>query len=399
MGLKTAACWFGDLWSVRTKKLGESIGHVIEFNVKDVADGKRTLPHLTFEEEKEEHYTIIEINNLNRQLTTQDITEVRRYLASLYRVDLRDHLLSLTFNRRPIEWRAPTASGNVHIHDGRECLLEFPTFQVNNKDVSGWIAVLQSGSRQNAGFTIIRRGRVIMGYPDPWKPREIFGQYQGSNDLVNQRLVGEVHLNDFEVSHTKDGILWRTGEEAELGERLRLISQEYIEIALSFRKQGARQRPPSPAVIRSARELLQEEMDSPIIRQVIAANGDVPRATHEDRASSMIDVAESTDPTETYHLGGLTLFMYLAEHLLETDPYLGIAERQDGSLALVINMSHPHVQSLRGSNGVFNHLKSCAYDGLAEWKAERTWDPSSLVLIRAMKDAFLRVGKTVYDQT
>ena len=395
MGLKTAACWFGDSWSVRTKKLDEKIGHVIEFNVNDVANDQRTLPHRTFEEPESEHYTIVQIDNLNRQMTDQEIAEVRRYLASLYRVDIRDNLLTLTINGRPLEWRSPTASGNVHIEYGIECSREFPTFKLNDKDVSGRIAVLERGGRQNAGFTIIRRGRVIVGYPNPWKPREIFGQYQGSNDLVNQRLVGEIHLDDFHVSHTKDGILWGTGEEEELGERLRLISQDYIEIALSFRKQGAPQAEPSRNVINSAKGLLREEMDSPLIRQVIAANGDVPHTRHEQLARSMMDLAEANDPSETYDLDGLIVVLYLADNLLETDPYLGIAIRQDGSLSLVINMSHPHVKSLRGSNGVFNHLKSCAYDGLAEWKAGHAWSSSSPLLIRAMKDAFLRVGPTV----
>ena len=253
--------------------MDEKIGHVIEFSVNDVANDHRTLPHRTFEEPESEHYTIVQIDNLNRQMSDQEIAEVRRYLASLYRVDIRENLLTLTINGRPLQWRSPTASGNVHIEHGIECSREFPTFKLNNKDVSGRIAVLERGGRQNAGFTIIRRGRATVGYPNPWKPREIFGQHQGSNDLVNQRLVGEIHLDDFDVSHTKDGILWATGEEEELGERLRLISQDYIEIALSFRKQGAPQAEPSRNVINSAKGLLREEMDSPLIRQVIAANG------------------------------------------------------------------------------------------------------------------------------
>ena len=349
MGLKTAACWFGNSWSVRTKKLGEEIAHEIEFNVDDVASGQRQLPHKTIPEAESEHYTIVTINNLNRRMTGSDVNEVGRYLGSLYRVDTRESLLALTFNGRPITWRSPTTSGNIHeTADGRRCYLEFPTFQMKDKDVSGWVAVLERGSRQNAGFTVIRRGRVIMGYPIPWKPREIFGQYQGSNDLINQRLVGEIHLNQFGVSHTKDNILWGDGEEAELGEQLRTISQDFIEIALSFRKLGATQSPPSRNVINSARGLLQEEMGSDFIQHVISSNGDVPEATHEELARSMMEIAETNPPTETYQLDGLTVLMYLAENLLETDPYLGIAERQDRSLSLVINMNHPHVKSLRG---------------------------------------------------
>jgi hypothetical protein len=44
---------------------------------------------------------------------------------------------------------------------------------------------------------------------------------QGSNDLVNQRLVGEIHLDGFDVSHTKDSILWRDNQEEDVEEKLR----------------------------------------------------------------------------------------------------------------------------------------------------------------------------------
>ena len=81
-------------------------------------------------------------------------------------------------------------------------------FDINGKKVSGWIAILEKGSRQDAGLTMIRRGRVIKGWPESWRPQTIYGQFEGSNDLVNQRLVGEVNLDEFGVSHTKDDILW-----------------------------------------------------------------------------------------------------------------------------------------------------------------------------------------------
>jgi hypothetical protein len=28
LGMKTAACWFGNVWTVRTKKLGETVEHL-----------------------------------------------------------------------------------------------------------------------------------------------------------------------------------------------------------------------------------------------------------------------------------------------------------------------------------------------------------------------------------
>ena len=276
--------------------------------------------------------------------------------------------------------------------------LEFPKFEINGKDASGWIALMERGSRANAGFTIIRRGRVIKGYPDPWRPREIFGQYQGSNDLVNQRLVGEIHLDRFDVSHTKDDILWGDDEEAELGQALRKIAQRFVDIALSYRRLGVSPPPPSRSVIRSAIGLLEEEMYSGTLQRVISANGAIPEQVYEQRHAPMIKAVGITAPTGSYNLHDVTVHVHLAEQLPPTDPYVGVQINGHDTVTIVVNMNHPHVKSLRGRIAVFNHLKACTYEGLAEWKADKNWRSSSPLLIRAMKDVLLRVGQEVYDQ-
>ena len=38
--------------------------------------------------------------------------------------------------------------------------------------------------------------------------------------MVNQRLIGEIHLDDFIVSHTKDDILWLGNQEEAVEEGL-----------------------------------------------------------------------------------------------------------------------------------------------------------------------------------
>ena len=97
---------------------------------------------------------------------------------------------------------------------------------------------MERGSRANAGLTIIRRGRVLVGWPDSWKPQSVFGQFDGSNDLVNQRLVGELNLDTFSVSHTKDEILYEEDDEELLEREILRIAEPYMEIAQSYRKRG-----------------------------------------------------------------------------------------------------------------------------------------------------------------
>ena len=53
-----------------------------------------------------------------------------------------------------------------------------------------------------AGFSLFRRNRLIVGVKDEgYRPSEIFGNKQSHR---HQRIFGELHLNDQEVSHTKE---------------------------------------------------------------------------------------------------------------------------------------------------------------------------------------------------
>ena len=399
MGLKTAACWFGNQWTVSTSRLGESGGHQIHFDVERIASGIKDLQYQEIEADDHEHYTVVEINDLNQRMTRHEINRVKRFLESIYRVDTSDEVLALTFNGHRIVWESPIEAGNVHISDGSPCHLEFPKFEINGKEVTGWIAVLERGSREDAGFTIIRRGRVIKGYPDSWRPEEIFGQYQGSNDLVNQRLVGEIHLNDFGVSHTKSDILWQDGEQESLGLALQRISQEYVDIARSYRKRGTRRGSPSRATINAAIDLLEEEMASPTFQQIVTTNGAVPQERYEHLSVPMMRAVSSAPATKMYQFSGVAVFLYVSDQLSQTDPYMGIDVRPDGTLNIAINLNHPHFKGLSGRIGVFNHLKSCTYEGLAQWKVENTWDTQSPSAMRAIKDALLRVAQSISDQT
>ena len=63
----------------------------------------------------------------------------------------------------------------------------------------------------SAGFSVFRRGRLIQGTADEaYKPIEIF---RSPNSFTYQRLIGEIDVFGFDVSHTKDGIQWGGDEE------------------------------------------------------------------------------------------------------------------------------------------------------------------------------------------
>ena len=396
MGLKTAACWFGDYWTVQTKKLGETTTHKITFDVEEVARGNLELPHETSSEPEDEHYTEIVVTQMNQNYYGRSIQRIKLFLGSMYRSYIGDDTLRLLYNSEPLGWVSPIEGNNVHISGGKPCLEHF-TFQVKEKEVRGWLAVMERGSRANAGLTIIRRGRVLVGWPDSWRPQSIFGQFEGSNDLVNQRLVGEIHLDHFGVSHTKDEVLYEGDDEELLESEILRIAEPYIEIAQSFRKRGVRRDPPGRSVVTSAMGMLEDEIYSQRFQSVLTANGDIPRSRYEAFAYPMIQAMTGTEPRGTYSLAGLTLNVFVSDELSDRDPYVGIEIESEDTLNVVINMSHPHVGDMRGRMAVLNHLKECTFEGIAQWKVEKTWDTKDPSLIRAIKDSLLRIGHSIND--
>ena len=396
MGLKTAACWFGDRWEVKTKKLGHEQGEHIVFDVEQIASGNPDLRHSSFQAPKNDHYTIITIRTLNRFFFGGNVRTIKRFLSSMYRVQIREGDLALSFNNDSLSWISPTEGGNVHVEEGDECLRSF-TFRTNEKKVSGWIAILEKGSRSNAGLTIIRRGRVIKGWPDSWRPQTIYGQFEGSNDLVNQRLVGEVNLDAFGVSHTKDDILWDADEQEQVESELANVADAFIAIARSYRRRGVSGSFPSKALVKAAMSMLGEEIQSPRFRGVIASNGQVPIEGYETIARTLFTGLHAFDPQAVYEVHGLTLNVFLSELSTDKDPYLGIEMAPEDELNVVINMKHPHVRDLSGRKGVLNHLKACTYEGVAQWKVQKTWGADRPDLIRVVKDSLLRVGSSIDD--
>ena len=248
-------------------------------------------------------------------------------------------------------------------------------------------------------MTIIRRGRVIKGWPNSWRPQSIFGQLEGSNDLVNQRLIGEINLANFDVSHTKDDISWKDDDQQLLEVELAHVAERFINIASSYRKRGARGTKPGRSTITSAFGMLGEEIRSQRFLSLITANGGTPQGSYETFADSIIRAVATRQPRATYDLDGLTLNVFLLDQLSERDPYLGVEIGTGDTLSIVINMNHPHVNDLNGRMGVLNHLKACTYEGVAQWKVNKSWGEDSPSLIRAIKDSLLRVGRSVDDQT
>jgi hypothetical protein len=163
----------------------------------------------------ENHFTEIVLTDLYKLPQTKTLKKIKAHLASIYRVFLRDGTLDLEFDGERLVYESPAilmaARPGERAADAvlwrKEIDFDFGLGQ----RVKGFAALRQKASTSDAGFALFRRCRLIQGSGDEgYRPEAIFGK---SNSYRYQRLFGELELEGFHVSHTKDGFAWDEHEE------------------------------------------------------------------------------------------------------------------------------------------------------------------------------------------
>lgn len=224
MGMKSAACWFADRWSVRTKALGESLERTIHFDISHIVDNKiETLQAETRDvNEPFAHYTVVTLRGLHHVPQGRTLGKIKEHLASIYRMFLSDGRLILKFNGDHLSYAAvPILNATPYAAPGVPAPRPEAKTVLWRKDINldfgkgqrvhGFAALREIGSTLFAGFALFRRDRLIEGsYDETYRPSLIFKQ---TNSYPYQRLFGELHVEGFEVSHTKDGFRWEEFED------------------------------------------------------------------------------------------------------------------------------------------------------------------------------------------
>jgi hypothetical protein len=221
MGMKSAACWFANQWSVKTKALGEDVERTVRFDIPKIIEEQQE-----FIEPKEkararnDHYTEIRLWDLHED--RRDVFSGRTSgrigddLESMYRIFLAREELTIVFDGRELEYgpreilvRPPAWSPkSAAIEWSKEISVEFGA----GRRAYGTAALMAKGKRARAGLSLFQNDRLIEGtYDDPYRPREIFG---GPESFRNLRLFGQLNIVGVGVAHTKDDFTW--SEEVEL---------------------------------------------------------------------------------------------------------------------------------------------------------------------------------------
>ena len=260
MGLKTAASWFGNVWSVKSTQLGSNYEYFTEINIPELRNNninsvtiKRTIVDPTT------HGTTIIIRDVTKKIgsarTKNKITEL---LKSMYRRDLNSGLVRILYD------------GEHLYYDEYECLsfrnqtwrknVDFSfDFDSQNHHVTGFVGILAHGGFGRAGFSLFRRNRVVIGGEDfNYKPDEIFGQAQST---IAHKLFGEFDLDDFPINQAKDGFVWDDGLEEEFIQCLKRHIKEYIEIARITNKDREKEEATSKSVSDNVQNQVQNAIE------------------------------------------------------------------------------------------------------------------------------------------
>jgi hypothetical protein len=231
MGLKTAACWFGSYWTVTSTRLGENEEYHTNFDVNDFETRQQADIDIDINQvPREKHGTVIVISKLYKGLKGRTISKIKEVLSSTYRRDIQSGKISIIFNGDELTYKEP----EIYCDDGT-VYKQSLSFTVNHSGteypVKGYVAIRESGSVENSGFALIRRGRVI---ESNYRPTELFGK---QNSFAYQRLIGEFDMDDWPVTQAKDKFDWSNdGLEDDFIEALKPLIHDYKKIAENRRK-------------------------------------------------------------------------------------------------------------------------------------------------------------------
>ena len=263
MGMKSAACWFAPCWQVRTSAVGEEVERHVTFEIDRIVDDEIDELHvIETPSQPATHFTVVTLLHLHNTPVGRTISKIKEHLSDIYRDYTRNGLVVLRFNGEELAYAEPDIliapaydENNNAVGDPVEWRTTLHDFDFGDGlHVRGFAALRRTASTQYAGFSLFRRGRLIEGSADEkYRPQAIFGT---PNDFVYQRLFGELHLEGFDVSHTKDGFRWDENEEPFLSllkERLNDSVRPLIRQARNYRARPARQAMKKAAETASAR--------------------------------------------------------------------------------------------------------------------------------------------------
>lgn len=378
MGMKSAACWFSDHWSVRTSAIGETTEKTVLFDLNKIFYDKLEELEIKTKPQKDEiHYTVIELFNINKMPVKKTKGKIKDHLASIYRDFTRKGVLKLYIDNELMVYKDPKILTAPFPYDSNTKPIYWKKeidFEVEKGKlyVKGFVGLLESMESGKNGFALFRRGRVIEGSgEDGFKPKETMGEV-GSPEW--KRIFGELHLEGFNVSFTKKGIKWDENMEI----FLELLKKDMVAANFIRQARDYRVNPPKSELKKAAEAVVKNTVEDirnnlqPIIEEIrstpLSEVENITLTQTEDVASRDFEITfDDTNWLITIELSyddDIKDWIEIGSHVLKkknTDKTI----RQVG---VRMNLKHPFVLQFAGAdkNKLEPILRIAASIGLAE---------------------------------
>ena len=412
MGLKTAASWFGNIWSVRSTQLGSDHEYYTEINIPELRNNN--INCVTIERtmvDSKSHGTTIIIRDVTKKIgsarTKNKITEL---LKSMYRRDLNNGLVHILYDGEPLYYDEYDCLSfrNQTWRKGIDFSFDFDGY---SHRVIGFVGILAHGGFGRAGFALFRRNRVVVGGEDfNYKPDEIYGQAQST---IAHKLFGELDLDDFPINQAKDGFVWDDGLEEEFIKHLKSHIKEYIEIAKITNKDREKEEATSKSVSDNVQNQVQDAIEHSFGKQSETTEPsifDTTPSTEPSNEQSALDLykeyqAEQNnqpkvidDKVRTYPIqmdGACKCTISVRWTLGNSSTWIKVDAEEDGSKAdIQLNINHPFFKPYSEKEDFKSVLEKFAIAfALAEIRAKRNADAEGRIspnAFRTLINNFLR---------
>ena len=367
MGLKTAACWFGSKWSIETTRLGNREKYYVEVDVNHlVSDKDKFVKVQQSEADPEKHFTKIVLKGLYKPIKGRTSGKIKDLLGSIYREDIRNEEILIKWNTETVSFEEHPIlleNNNDESKTSWKKNLDFDVYcdyLEKNLNVHGWVGIRDPGSPKKAGLALLRRGRVILGGPDQnYKPEEIFGQ---GNTFRSQRLVGELHMDNWPVTQAKDSFDWSGGLEEDFISALRKEIREYITKAENYRS--------SPKIVTNNDMKIASEETKKVFSNKSFARAieyevkfPEPKKTEiQEKQDNQKILAVSKGP-EVYKLkisDGEWIFNLHWQDSLSDAHWMSVQYPQDNISEIYLNTSHPFFSKYSKERGYLELIEKFA---------------------------------------
>lgn len=238
-GLKTAATWFGNRWTVESTQLDSDKRYEATIDIDELISEKKNDTDIKISPANlNDHYTKITISKLNRKLNTTKIKKnIINVLNNMYRRDLKSGKIEITYNGTTLFFGDFPVLSFRGKNWKKEIIISFD-FDGKHYNASGFVGIMEPGGYDKTGFALFRNNRaVICNY----KPSEIFGSQ--AQTQISLKLFGELDMDDFEVNQAKDGFSWSPDLEEMFVASLKAAIPEYIEVAKMSKKERETEKP------------------------------------------------------------------------------------------------------------------------------------------------------------